>query len=156
MEMQEWSISTIKQHYDSILSDMQASNDRRFAASEKAVDVALLAAEKAVTTAFASQKEAVAQALVNQKEAVGVAERNAEKWRDNANEWRSAMNDREKNFMQRAEFLAYKESTEKAILMEKERNDKREGKSAGYAQFVGWIVAGLTVIGFVLANFIRK
>ena len=35
------------------------------------------------------------------KEAVLVAEAHAEKWRANANEWRDAMNDRERDFLPR-------------------------------------------------------
>jgi hypothetical protein len=45
------------------------------------------------------QKEAVANAFNAAAKAVAVAEENAEKWRMNANEWRSAMNDRERQFL---------------------------------------------------------
>jgi len=47
--------------------------------------------------------KAINIALAAAKEAVGVAETNAEKWRQNANEWRGAMSDREKNFITRRE-----------------------------------------------------
>lgn len=47
--------------------------------------------------------KAINIALAAAKEAVGVAEKNAEKWRDQANEWRGAMNDREKKFITRGE-----------------------------------------------------
>jgi hypothetical protein len=49
---------------------------------------------------------AIAAALASAEKAVGVAETNAEKWRDSANEWRSAMNDRERQFLTRKEFYA--------------------------------------------------
>jgi len=68
-----WTLETLK-----ILMD---ERDRRYGevsdAKEKAVAAALAAAEKAVF----------------------VAEANSEKWRTNANEWRAAMNDRERNFL---------------------------------------------------------
>lgn len=35
------------------------------------------------------------------EQAIKVAETNTEKWQDNANEWRSAMNDRERDFLPR-------------------------------------------------------
>jgi hypothetical protein len=47
--------------------------------------------------------KAINIALAAAKEAVGVAEKNAEKWRDQANEWRGAMSDREKKFITRGE-----------------------------------------------------
>lgn len=46
-----------------------------------------------------AKEEAVRVALSNAEKAVLVAERNAEKWRDNANEWRAAMTDRESQFL---------------------------------------------------------
>lgn len=58
--------------------------DKRFEESEKAIQAALAAAEKAVNK----------------------AETNGEKWRDNANEWRGAMGDRERDFMTRKEFYS--------------------------------------------------
>lgn len=54
-----------------------------------------------------ADREAVSTALAAAKEAVIVAERNAEKWRDSANEWRAAMNDRERDFLRRSEVRAF-------------------------------------------------
>lgn len=87
---------------------------------DKAINIALQAAEKAVT----------------------VAEKNAEKWRDNANEWRGAMSDREKTFATKGELETYKESTEKALKIEKERSDLIQGRGQGLSD--GWkIVVGV-------------
>ena len=47
--------------------------------------------------------KAISAALASAKEAVSIAENNAEKWRNQANEWRGAMSDREKNFVTRRE-----------------------------------------------------
>lgn len=54
-----------------------------------------------------ADREAVRTALASAKEAVAVAESNAEKWRDNANEWRGAMTDRERDFLRRSEVRAF-------------------------------------------------
>jgi hypothetical protein len=59
------------------------------------------AQEKAVVAALAAQEKAVNAALAAAEKAVAVAETNAEKWRMNANEWRAAMNDRERQFFSR-------------------------------------------------------
>lgn len=68
-----WTLETLKALMD--------ERDRRYAevgdAREKAITAALVAAEKALT----------------------IAEANSEKWRNNANEWRASMLDRERNFL---------------------------------------------------------
>jgi len=60
--------------------------------------------DKAVQAALAAAKEAVQSALVSSEKAVDKAEGNSEKWRDAANEWRGAMNDRSREFLPRREF----------------------------------------------------
>ncbi len=45
--------------------------------------------------------KAISAALAAAEKAVSVAENNSEKWRSNANEWRAAMTDRERNFLSR-------------------------------------------------------
>lgn len=59
------------------------------------------------TGILAEKDKALNAALSTAKEAVGVAENNAEKWRSNANEWRGAMSDREKNFITRKELWGW-------------------------------------------------
>lgn len=97
--------------------------------------------------------KAVNIALAAAKEAVGVAELNAEKWRDNANEWRGAMNDREKTFITKAEFESYKSAVDKALTIEKERGDFDKGKSSGLS--LGWaiFIGAVGVVGSVVGIF---
>lgn len=52
---------------------------------------------------LAERDKAITSALQAAEKAVAVAEANAEKWRNQANEWRGAMTDREKNFITRRE-----------------------------------------------------
>src|SRR5688500_7588330 len=121
-----WTVDTLKEHYDTILSE-----------KDKAINAALTSAKEAVTVALSSAKEAVA-----------VAEKNAEKWRENANEWRSAMNDKDRLLLSRSEFLVYKEATELALGIQKERGDKGEGKSMGVAQLIGYILAAIAIAAY--------
>jgi hypothetical protein len=102
---------------------------------------------------LAEKDKAINLALAAAKEAVGVAEKNAEKWRDNANEWRGAMVDRENKFMGRSEFIAYKESTERALAVQKERGDKGEGRGEVWGKFAGWIAA---IVIALLSYFLKK
>lgn len=107
---------------------------------------------------LAEKDKAINIALAAAKEAVGVAEANAEKWRSNANEWRGAMSDREKTFLTRSEFVAYKEATEKALSTEKSRGDVSQGKVMGLN--AGWVILlGVgSLVGMILGviSFIKK
>lgn len=51
-----------------------------------------------------ADKVAISAALAAAKEAVLKKEEEVERWRANANEWRGAMNDRERDFLTRREF----------------------------------------------------
>jgi hypothetical protein len=106
----EWTIGTLKEHFEDILEE-----------KDKAINIALAAA----------------------KEAVQAAEANAEKWRSNANEWRGAMTDREKNFATKDELLAFKESSEKAAAVQKERSDVGQGHGSGLREGWGYLVGAV-------------
>lgn len=88
--------------------------------------------------------KAVNIALAAAKEAVGVSERNAEKWMANANEWRAAMSDKDKMYMTKAEFMAYKDAMERALQIEKDR------KSTNVMQYIGWAVAILIAAATII------
>lgn len=117
-----WTADLVLEHVRTMID----ANDRRymdrFESSEKAVNAALAASEKAVS----------------------VAETNAEKWRDNANEWRGAMTDREARFVSHTEF---------GLL--KERLDRAEGGGKGMRDLWGWIMAAI-MLGIVIFNAFNK
>lgn len=100
---------------------------------------------------LAEKDKAINIALASAKEAVSVAEANAEKWRANANEWRGAMTDRERNFVQKSEFVVYKESVEKALTVEKERGDINQGKGMGAVSLWGYIVGAIGVVSMIIS-----
>src|SRR5687767_12080608 len=79
------------------------------------VDTRINAQKEAVNVALASAKEATQAALAASEKAVDKAETNAKDWRTQNNEWRSAMMDRERSFLPRSEYEAFKQSTEKAF-----------------------------------------
>jgi undecaprenyl pyrophosphate synthase len=114
-----WTPELVREHVLAILAANDKRYEERFAAQEKAVKDALAAQEKAVNAALAASEKAVS-----------VAETNAEKWRSNANEWRSAMTDREKRFVSQQEYQLLKE-----------RMDKGEGGGKGMRDMWGWIAA---------------
>lgn len=115
------------------------------AANDKRYEDKFTGQDKAVLSALAAQEKAVNAALAASEKAVLVAENNAEKWRANANEWRSAMTDRETRFAVKSDLEALKE-----------RIDRADGGSKGMRDLWGWIVAiimiGVAVGGFILRN----
>src|ERR1700687_2306098 len=109
-----WTFQTLYTHLKGLMEGGQknllglivAADDRyteRFQSQTKAVDAALIAQEKAVATALIAQEKAVVAALQASDKAVTKAEATAEKWRENANEWRGAMHDRDRLLMPRQE-----------------------------------------------------
>ena len=124
-----WTPGLVLEHISAMMSAADKRYEERFAAQEKAVKDALAAQEKAVNAALAASEKAVL-----------VAENNAQKWRENANEWRSAMTDREQNFTSRGEF---------GLL--KERLDTHHGNSDGMKALWGWIVGAVGVAAAIVA-----
>lgn len=72
-----WTIDSLKLHLEHVIAALDRLIDQRFEAYEKAISKAEATSEKAIDK----------------------AEANSERWRASSNEWRGAMNDREKNFL---------------------------------------------------------
>ncbi len=72
-----WTVDTLHAHFKSMMDE----RDRRY---------------ESLSTA---QKEAVESALLSAQRAVDKAESIAEKWRLNANEWRAAMSDKDRQYL---------------------------------------------------------
>jgi len=128
-----WTPEIVRDHLAAIIEANDKRYEDRFAASKDAILSALNAQEKAVNAALAASEKAVL-----------VAETNAEKWRDNANEWRGAMTDRESKFAMRLELDALKE-----------RIDKQEGGSKGMRDVWGWIAAAIAA-AIAIGTFVGK
>jgi hypothetical protein len=131
---QGWTIETVKEYFEKLLIEKDKYWHGILTEKDKAINIALAAA----------------------KEAVGVAEKNAEKWRDQANEWRNAMNDKDRLLMQRSEFILYKESMEKRFSEEKERSDKGEGRGSGMDKmWAGILVIASALVGAAISYLLK-
>jgi len=128
-----WTVDTLKDHLIALISETEKRLKEADRAADLRNDQRFDAQQEAVKDALTAQKEATAAALASSEKAVMVAEVNAEKWRASANEWRGAMNDRERTLMPRPEAEAmYKSNAEKIDALQA-RMDRNEGKSAmGY------------------------
>src|SRR5665213_3565254 len=94
----EWTPSLVLTYVLGIV----ASNDIRYRE-------AFLAAKDAVSIASTGSEKLTAAAFTAAEKAIQLAEANAERWRQDAQEWRTRMTDREKDFATQAEYDALKE-----------------------------------------------
>ena len=137
---EKWTFATLLAHVNALFNASEKLTEARFGGQEKAVAAALAAAEKAVNAALAAQEKAVA-----------LAERNAEKWRESANEWRDAMDDRETRFVKVGEYslalLQIKEIKEALALS----SGRGQGWAAGWQLLLGLAALLAVAVSIYLA-----
>lgn len=97
--------------------------------------------DKAVAAALVAQEKAVSAALAAAEKAVYVAEQNADKWRNNANEWRGAMDDREKKMVMKEYLNPVITSLQKEVDALSTVVTLSTGRGMGYQNVWGWMVA---------------
>lgn len=146
-----WSVDTLKEYADRRIDQSERLLTEADSASELRNEQRFTAQQQAIKDALISQKEAVASALVAAEKAVLVAENNAEKWRAAANEWRGAMNDRERNLMPRSEAEQSTKSNAEKIDALAARLDKAEGRTSGLMTLFVIISALGVLVGIFIA-----
>ncbi len=107
--------------------------------------------EKAVEAALASQEKAVTAALDASDKAISKAETNAEKWRENANEWRGAMSDRDRELPSRREVEQTTASLGDRITKIENSVSNTGGRQEGLNAFWGYLVGAVGVLAAVAA-----
>ena len=113
--------------------------NERSTTGKTAVDAALKSAETAVNSAFAASEKAIVKSDVN-----------AEKWRENANEWRAAMMDRESKFAPRAEMETEIRALTKELQSLKESRAESVGKYHQSTETrTNWL-AIVSLLGFLI------
>lgn len=109
--------------------------DALFAEREKAVEAALAAQEKAVNAALAASDKAIQKAEVN-----------AEKWRENANEWRGAMSDRDRQLPSRREVEQSTKAIEARLTGVENFIQSQQGRSTGLAAGWGYLIGAVGLL----------
>lgn len=125
-----WTLEALQQHFSALFAAHEQADKILHNADQQQIDQRFQAVEKSISIAHAVAERA--QEISNNS---------AEKWRENANEWRGSMTDRERTFVSRPEFDSVKE-----------RLDKQEGRGHGMAQLWGWIVAGVMMVVALFGN----
>lgn len=149
-----WTVDTLKDHLITLIRESEARSDAATAAADLRNEQRFTAQQQAIKDALISQKEAVAAALVAAEKAVLVAEKNSEKWREQANEWRGAMNDRERNLMPRAEAEKSFQSNADKVEVLQARMDRNEGRSGGFSSGWGYLVGAVGLAATLIMIFI--
>lgn len=115
---------TLKEHFEKLLDQKDKYYERIFLEKDNAINIALQAAEKASLKTEQAQRD----------------------YNATHNDLLRKMDEQYKVMIPRAEFEEYKRGAEKALALEKERADKGEGRAGGIKSFLGWIVAGASII----------
>lgn len=111
-----------------------------FTASEKATSAAFSASEKAIRDALAAVEKSTTAAFVASEKAVALAENNAERWREDAKQWRETITERERDLATKTEVSALKE-----------RVDRGEGSGKGMRDVWGWVLGiAVALAGFAI------
>jgi uncharacterized protein YaiL (DUF2058 family) len=117
------------------------------------VDTMFAEKEKALQAALLAQEKAVAAALMASDKAITKAEANAEKWRENANEWRGAMSDRDRQLPSRREVEAETAALKAEIKPLVEFMATQQGRSKG-AVDVREAIFGVLLLLIAIAAFL--
>lgn len=140
----EWTVSSLKELFEHRLSSLEKHIDQKFAEADKRYE-----------QRFSATQTAMSAALAAQQKAVEVAESVGEKWRQNANEWRATLSDRDKKFMMeetaRAELKVY----DARIRSVEEKVKIGEGRGAGIKDMTGWLF-GAIGIGVAIAAIVFR
>jgi hypothetical protein len=131
-------INSLRRELTTIINERDRRYTERSAQQDKAVVDALAAAEKAVNAALVAADKAVEKEQVN-----------AEKWRNNANEWRQAMDDRETRFMGKEEANLTVRAVEARVTKLEAASNVGEGRHQGLssgAMALYFSVSGLVAI----------
>ncbi len=125
-----WTFQSLREYLLRVVSDLAERQSQLAVAQERAVQAALIAQEKAVQAALAAADKAVLK-----------AEEGAQLWRQQSNEWRGAMDDRERSFIPRTEFaLAISTLNEKVERLEKNSTISSSIKQGG-AEAIAYVIA---------------
>ena len=130
------------------------------------VDTLFLEKEKALQAALLAQEKAVAAALSAADKAVNKAEINAEKWRENANEWRGAMSDRDRELPSRREVDQQISGVETRLSTVEARQERGIGMDASAQRTEvkgtqwtiavgGWVLGAAAIVTSLVALFTR-
>jgi hypothetical protein len=145
-----WTVTTSFRHLSSAIQDFRSHVDTRFTDADKRYEQRFAAQQEAMKSALAAQQEAVKSALSAAALATDKAEQNLQQWRIASNEWREAMNDRERKFMDKDAAAKDVKQLEDKINDLRASRDRDEGSNKGAGALWGWIFGALGLIAALI------
>ena len=116
------------------------------------VDMLVSEKEKALQAALLAQEKAVAAALASADKANDKSQADAENWRAQANEWRGAMSDRDRELPSRREVDAARAGLDDRIRRLEDAAKASAGRSQGINASAGVVVGAIAAMGTVIAT----
>lgn len=132
----QWTVDTLKEHLESLLTSWRSYVDQRFNDNDKAVHAALQAAERAATNLASELKQYKAE----------------------SNEWRGAMNDKDKLLTRTTETERIEADVKKLQLWEAKLSGMATQADVNRAQLIAVVsaIGALVSIGIAIASIYFK
>jgi hypothetical protein len=139
----EWTLSTLKEYLEGVLTAHDRRYEQRFEDQKQAVNTAMAAAEKAVQAALSAADQAVRK-----------AETASERRFDSVNEFRLTLSDQQRTLWPRAEGEKLLEVVNERLTLISARLDRLEGQGMGKG--AGWAAAAAVVALVAMAMTLLK
>jgi len=143
-----------------LLNEMELHHQHQSEQRIRALEMLLDAKLDTLRTRISLEAEKSVIALAAPDKAITKAEVATEKRFESVNEFRQTLSDQTKTFVSKVEFEALRETSGTRITGLSSRLDKIEGKAvglnAGWIYLLGGLSAAATVVGIVVAIFLRK
>jgi hypothetical protein len=140
-------INANDRRYEQRFTAQQEATAAAFAALSKAMD----ASDRRYEQRFIAQQEALAAAFAAAQQAINKAEVSVERRLEGTNEWRAAMNDRERNFMPRLESEQRAAALEDRLAVLSERVTASTGRTRGIGDSWRYLFGALGVVAAVIS-----
>jgi hypothetical protein len=147
-------ISVLSVERARFLDERSERIDDRFTAERRAVEAALAATQREADAKFIALEKQLLAALASAERAANILETQSKEWRSSANEWRGAMQDRDRLLVPRDTFDTALAARDKQLSDLNDRLTRAEGAKKGAGDLVGWIfgAVGLLAAIVVVAN----
>jgi hypothetical protein len=146
---------SLREHVESLVSELEKRMDTQFAAAKEAVAAALASAEKAVAAALVASDKLTSAAFIAAKEALQEAQLQLNAYKAQSNEWRATLNDLMSKMMMRQEIeVRFNAMDSRMAAMEKANAQVAGGKAAAELDRSRgqWTISSIvTIIAVIIA-----
>jgi len=161
--MEEWTISTLKEHFDERLSALAKTTELRFDSRRDYIDSKLDGIEKKNNESLSLRDQALKSIYETQTTALNKAEQTLEKRFDSVNEFRSSLEDQQRTFIPRKEvevlFEALGERIDRNvadIITLRESLIEAAGRKGASSEYIAYFIAIIAILVSIVVFFIKR